>query len=144
MCRGCSARAVCAPAFGRLPKIAYCPFAHSFCPPNPRRKFSHRDLPRRLEVSGDFSSFAFSNRAVISAGFPGSYSLARLRLFHLVKTAATDGMYGIVTGVALPTSNRDVDKERIKVHSEAAPPGPFCGDQSRSAPQKWIEHDFTA
>jgi hypothetical protein len=73
---------------------------------------------------------------MISAGFSGSYSIARLRLVHVAEAAAAHGMYGIVTGVALPTSNRNVEIEGIDVHSEATPAGPFRRDQSRSASQK--------
>jgi hypothetical protein len=81
---------------------------------------------------------------MISAGFVKAGNVNGLRVHHVVKAAAGHGMYGVVTGMALPTSNRDVGVEGIDVHSEAAPPRPFRRDQSRSTPQEWIENDFTA
>ena len=45
------------------------------------------------------------------------------------------------SGQPLPTTNGDIDVERVKFDDPGDPAGPFCRQHGRAASAKWVEDD---
>src|SRR5262245_28923351 len=63
---------------------------------------------------------------------------------YFIKSLSAYSMYGMITGMALPASDRCINVDRIELNGVATAASSFGGDECRSGAQEAVEHDLPA